>query len=324
MTVNVDALIRIATEVVGDVLDNQCSDRCGASNEVDNSEAESSYPGSRAKSKYTSQENQKLDDGSNIPLSDLTGNKKSLFIGINYYGSRAELRGCINDVVNIKKFVVSNFGFPADHDHMRTLTDDDSQNMPTYANIIHAMKWLVDGVQSGDSLFLHYSGHGGSVKDLDGDEEDGMDETLIPVDYETAGQILDDDLHALLVAGLPQGVRLTAIMDCCHSGSVLDLPFTYAPDGNLEIIEKDNRKAVIEGALKVGVSLLQGNKQEALRNGIQTASELVQWKLGKNGGGNKQAREKQIALRSALADVIQFSGCRDSQTSADGTFGIQD
>ena len=74
----------------------------------------------------------------------------------------------------------------------------------------------------------------------------------------------------------------------------------------------------------MGVSLLQGNKQEALRNGIQTASELVQWKLGKNGSGNKQAREKQIALRSALADVIQFSGCRDSQTSADGTFGIQD
>lgn len=44
-----------------------------------------------------------LDDGANIPLSTCDGNKKSLFIGINYFGSKAELRGCINDVTNIKR-----------------------------------------------------------------------------------------------------------------------------------------------------------------------------------------------------------------------------
>ena len=57
-------------------------------------------------------------------------------------------------------------------------------------------------------------------------EADGQDETIIPLDYEKEGQIVDDQLHEILVAGLPQGVRLTAIMDCCHSGSVLDLPYT--------------------------------------------------------------------------------------------------
>ena len=63
-------------------------------------------------------------------------------------------------------------------------------------------------------LYVHYSGHGGSQRDTDPntDEVDGMDETLIPVDYEKAGVIVDDDIHAMLVAGLPQGVRLTAIM----------------------------------------------------------------------------------------------------------------
>lgn len=52
---------------------------------------------------------------------------------------------------------------------------------------------------------------------------DGQDETIIPIDYEKAGQIVDDDIHEILVAGLPKGVRLTAIMDCCHSGSVFEI-----------------------------------------------------------------------------------------------------
>lgn len=57
-------------------------------------------------------------------------------------------------------------------------------------------------------------------------ELDGQDETIIPQDYEIAGEIVDDEIHELLEAYLPQGVRLTAIMDCCHSGSVFDLPYS--------------------------------------------------------------------------------------------------
>lgn len=129
-----------------------------------------------------------LDDGSNMPLSTCDGNKKSLFIGINYFGSQAELRGCINDVDNIKKFVVDNFHFPTDAAHMKILVDNDEQNMPTRANIMEACKWLVEGAKSGDSLFFHYSGHGGSQGDGSQDEVDGKDETLCPVDYAEAGE----------------------------------------------------------------------------------------------------------------------------------------
>ena len=45
--------------------------------------------------------------------------------------------------------------------------------IPTRKNILSAFRWLRDGAKAGDSLILHYSGHGGSVKDMDGDEEDG-------------------------------------------------------------------------------------------------------------------------------------------------------
>jgi hypothetical protein len=74
-------------------------------------------------------------------------------------------------------------------------------------------------------------GHGGKLKDQDGDEEDGYDETLVPLDYVEAGQIRDDDLYDILVAPMKKGVFATCIMDCCHSGTVLDLPFTFAADG---------------------------------------------------------------------------------------------
>ena len=67
--------------------------------------------------------------------------------------------------------------------------------------------WLLSGAQPNDSLFLHYSGHGGQAKDHDSDEVDGYDETILPVDYKSAGQIVDDEMNALLVQQLPRGVR---------------------------------------------------------------------------------------------------------------------
>jgi hypothetical protein len=54
------------------------------------------------------------------------------------------------------------------------------------------MRWLVQGAQPNDSLFFHFSGHGGQTEDLDGDEDDGLDETIYPVDFKQAGMIVDD------------------------------------------------------------------------------------------------------------------------------------
>ena len=62
--------------------------------------------------------------------------------------------------------------------------------------------------------------------------QSGYDSTLIPVDYESAGQIIDDDLYDILVKPLPQGVKMHAILDCCHSGTIFDLPFSYRPNAD--------------------------------------------------------------------------------------------
>jgi metacaspase-1 len=113
-------------------------------------------------------------------------------IGINYFGTSRPLEGCINDVRQIAPFLNQRYGFS--YDDMVILTDDQQNPLsrPTRANIISAMHWLVAGAQPNDSFFFHFSGHGSQTLDLDGDEEDGFDETILPVDFKQAGMIVDD------------------------------------------------------------------------------------------------------------------------------------
>lgn len=186
--------------------------------------------------------------------SNMQGSRKALLIGINYTGTSAELKGCHNDANNLAQFIQSesrtrrgarwltplcsatgNFGY--DRNNIRILLDDENarrDTLPTKQNILNAMAWLVKGASPGDALFFHYSGHGSQVESHAGDEIDSMAETICPLDYESAGQINDDEMHRLLVAPLPKGCRLTAIMDCCHSGSSLDLPFCYDTSGQIK------------------------------------------------------------------------------------------
>jgi metacaspase-1 len=80
------------------------------------------------------------------------------------------------------------------YDDMVILTDDQQSQLgqPTRDNIIRAMNWLVEDARPHDSLFFHYSGHGGQAIDEDGDHIDGYDETIFPVDFQQTSQIISD------------------------------------------------------------------------------------------------------------------------------------
>ncbi|MBT8061066.1 MAG: caspase family protein, partial [Gammaproteobacteria bacterium] len=71
-------------------------------------------------------------------------------------------------------------------------------------------------LKAGDMFLVSYSGHGGLVRDVDGDEADGKDDTWCLYD----AQFLDDELRVLL-AGFAPGVRVLVISDSCHSGTML-------------------------------------------------------------------------------------------------------
>ncbi|CAE6447138.1 unnamed protein product [Rhizoctonia solani] len=236
-----------------------------------------------------------------------TGKKKALSIGINYFGQQGELRGCINDSNNICEFLTRQFGYK--QGDIVKLTDDatNPNQMPTRENILKAMQWLVKDAQPNDSLFFHYSGHGGQTKDLDGDEGDGYDEVIYPMDFEHAGHIVDDDMHAIMVKPLPEGCRLTAIFDSCHSGSALDLPYIYSTEGKIK--EPNLLADAGQGLLNAGMSYARGDMSGVFK-GIGSLLKTAT-------GSQKKADEYARQTRTSPADVISWSGCKDSQTSAD-------
>jgi hypothetical protein len=187
--------------------------------------------------------------------------RRALLIGINYFGTSSQLNGCINDVINVKNFLKSEFGL-LDSD-IRIMTDDANtpDNLkPTKANIVEGLKWLTTGIQQNAKLFLHYSGHGIQTHDFGGkkDENDGCDEAICPSDYDTNGFILDDDLRVNVINTLPARAQLFSIFDCCHSGTILDLKYNYLykNTSNKDIYELDIEKLSTNS--KASVTMLSG------------------------------------------------------------------
>lgn len=241
--------------------------------------------------------------------SQCTGKKKALCIGINYHGQSGELRGCINDALNMKTFLMRRFGYKSDDMVMLLDNATNPRQLPTRDNIMAAMQWLVRGAQPNDSLWFHYSGHGGQTKDRDGDEEDGHDEVIYPLDHEVAGHIVDDDMYEIMVRGLPIGCRLTAIFDSCHSGSVLDLPYIYSTEGKIK--EPNQALEAGKGAMQAISAYSKGDMGGVFKAGMGIFKTAT--------GGQSKATKIARETRTSEADVIQWSGCKDSQTSADAT-----
>lgn len=150
--------------------------------------------------------------------------KKALLIGINYKGTDAELRGCINDIKNIKSILIDNCNYTIEN--IKVLTEE-SEILPTKNNIENEINWLVSNCMPGDQLLFYYSGHGYNLPDESKDESDEKDEVLIPLDYEENGIITDDWLYTNLACKVPIGVKLFGFTDCCHSGTMIDLKYNY-------------------------------------------------------------------------------------------------
>ncbi|KAL9227049.1 hypothetical protein vseg_002790 [Gypsophila vaccaria] len=143
--------------------------------------------------------------------------KKAVLIGCNYPGTKAELKGCINDVTRIQRSLVERFGFAGDD--IEILIDTNaSYKQPTGKNIRLALRNLIHNAQPGDVLFVHYSGHGTRLPAETGDSDDtGFDECIVPTDMNL---ITDDDFKEL-VCNVPDGCRLTVVSDSCHSGGLI-------------------------------------------------------------------------------------------------------
>ena len=101
----------------------------------------------------------------------------------------------------------------------------------TYENITRQLTTFTNKTKKGDIVYLHFSTHGQPVEDLNGDEDDGWDEAIVPIDayklyrkgvYEGKKHLLDDQLN-LYVKKLREKIGpsgfLYVVIDACHAGS---------------------------------------------------------------------------------------------------------
>lgn len=137
-------------------------------------------------------------------------NKKAILIGLNYPNSYYSLNGCVNDVIDGGKFLEKK-GY-----QNTVLVDKDISE--TY-NILEALNDLKNCNKK--KLFFHYSGHGSQEIDTNGDEEDGYDEAV----YSKNGKIITDDEINKVISEYSKDKSCVLMFDCCHSGSIVDLPY---------------------------------------------------------------------------------------------------
>ena len=141
------------------------------------------------------------------------GTKRAVLVGINEYKFVPGLQGSVNDVQTMREVLATRWGFS--EANIKVLTDAQA----TRAGILSALEELIRTAGPDDTVYFHFSGHGSQVEDLNGDEEDGLDETIVPVDGRSPGvpDIVDDELDALFARLKTRNAVI--VLDSCHSGT---------------------------------------------------------------------------------------------------------
>jgi Caspase domain/Domain of unknown function (DUF4384) len=155
----------------------------------------------------------------------------ALIIGVGKYQNFPKdqpggyLPGAENDARNYRDLLVGKYGFP--QDHIKLLLSEQA----TRAAIRDGIKnWLVTNARPEDNVVIFFAGHGSQVWDgpptpdhphvIDGDEDDGLDETLAPTDALAASDkndIIDDEFNNWL-SQLPTS-DVVVVLDNCNSGT---------------------------------------------------------------------------------------------------------
>lgn len=151
--------------------------------------------------------------------------RRALLIGVGKYESNQfpSLDYPKNDVARFGELLESPpYGFTV------TRLTDESPQKPTRTNILNAIqRVLIDESHEGDTVIFYFSGHGSWVTNSLSDESDLRDETLVPADAvrpvkssTDLRDIRDKEVAELFNRALDKKIKLTAIIDSCHSGSI--------------------------------------------------------------------------------------------------------
>lgn len=271
---------------------------------------------------------------------------KAFLSGINNYETIGDLRGCINDVHSMHSLLTERFGF--DPGAIRVRKDEEV----TKKELLKGWKWLLSGAKPGNRLVFHFSGHGSYTADLDEDDPDYADELLClhAMSWDNPGSYLLDDELRKWTTEIPEGVSVTFILDCCHSGTgtrMVPPPRSRGAKADVlqasSLVDIESSEKRLQHASEQSRSLSQRDRGAILRNLIpESADDLSEVnvlarfapppaEIEERVRKAKQRRSFREVVRSAqdgrrdtgeaAMNHVLWAGCRDDQTSADAYIG---
>ena len=235
-------------------------------------------------------------------------NNSALLVGINYFKTKYELQGCINDTNSINLFI-SNYNF-----QKISILTDNTVKKANRNNILDEFKNLLINSRAGDVLLFFYSGHGSYILDKNNNEKSGNDQVIIPCDFK---EIIDDELKNIIQANLKKDVTLIALFDCCHSGSILDLKYQYMDslDKN-NFTENENESETIGNVIMIsGCSDVQTSNDATINNKNQCA---MTWAFLEAFKSQKNITWRQLLIN--MRDLLQKSKFDQTPQLTSGSF----
>lgn len=241
-----------------------------------------------------------------LPKTISKKNKNALLIGINYLNTTNELRGCINDVDNINNLLLK-YNFQS-----TTVMTDNTTKKPTKYNILSEFENMLINSNSGDILFLFYSGHGSYAIDIDSNEKTGYDQMIVPIDLKP---IVDDELKNIINKYLKKDVLLIALFDSCFSGSVLDLQYEWMDSLDSNVLTENIKENETNGNVIMisGCSDIQTSADAIINNLNQGA---MTWSFLQSFKENITWRQLLINMR----ELLKNSGYSQIPQLASGSF----
>ena len=177
---------------------------------------------------------------------ETVSNMYAYLIGIDYYFPNTipdapnykSLGGCVQDINHVEEFLKLKFGIPSKNIFKLSSTlsnnnNDDNNNAgpleapedwPTYENMVSQFDKIIELTKKGDSVYIHYSGHGGRVPTNIPEKKGpkGLDETLVPMNIGKPGSryIRDIEVATIIKRMVDKGLLVTLVLDSCHSGGL--------------------------------------------------------------------------------------------------------
>jgi metacaspase-1 len=231
--------------------------------------------------------------------------KRALLVGISKYerkGSQDEWRHLNTelDLELLQGVLTEKFKF----DEIVVLRDEKA----TKGGILKALRDLVADTSKGDVVFFHFSGHGDSIPDDNGDEVDGKDESLIPFDYvsrkDSSKNIRDDEIGKILdELKKKEPGNVTVSIDSCYSGTATRGDYAARGDGGGGDAVKPESESP-SGLLDKSASYPRDYVFLAASSPRQTAKETEY-------DGTRRMGVYTLALVKALSDATPRTTYRD-------------